>query len=697
MLDIRTDNSNFAPQLIIFISLRVRNLFWLFLLAALSGGPSVRAAEERGKSAADSVLKVYYKEVRSRLSTPDGPLMCDTLFTRAGEAGWLQMQAIALCLKLDHYYFRDDREGIIDGMQRVQEFCRQHGKPKELTYFYYFVWGSRLVTYYTKQNQYNVAVYETRRMLAEAQADDYQQGVADCYRQLANLYLVQDTFDRAYENFRREIDVLESNGIEDINLPTQYASLAQCAVELDMPDTALMALRKARALDSTQPYQRFSLYKASALYYLKTGEFETARQYVDSAEMQFRDHPAMRLYISGLRFLKTEYFRTMGQYDKALEVVYEALGDTVRRETGYLRNAQLKELGNLYWLKGDMARSAANYREYIGLSDSLRSEEIRNSTDDFSGILEIVRLQTETKELQLDLQQKRLRNTYLAIGLLGCVLVLGGLFFARVVKLNRRLKESEAVVKAQNDHLVASGEELLRAKESAEQASRMMSNFIQSMSHEVRTPLNSIMGFSQVLAEKFRNDPAVGEYASIIESSGRNLLRLVDDVLDIAYLDRIEDLPRTDCAAMNNECHECVSGELMRLKPGVTMIFEPSVEDPVVHTNLKRIMQVLQHLLHNAAKFTVEGEIILTYDCLVSERLMRFTVTDTGPGIPPEMQETVFERFVKLDTFSQGTGLGLPVCRVIAAKLGGSLRIDPSYTTGCRMILEVPFDLPGEK
>lgn len=680
------------------MSSRIRYcLSGLFLFAVFAVLRPVQAGEERGNSPADSTLRVYYKEVKARLTTPGGLAMCDTLYARAAASGWMQMQAIALCLKLDHFYFKNDRTGILEGVERVQEFCRRHGKPEELRYFYYFAWGSRLITYYTKQNQYNVAVYETRRMLAEAQADDYQRGVADCYRQLANLYLVQNAFEQAYENFRREIDVFEAHGIDDINLPTQYASLAQCALELNLPDTALTALRKGRALNSEQPYQRFTLHKASALYYLKVKDFEKARQYVDSAEMQFRANPSMRLYVPGLRFLKAEYYKTTGQYDEALRVVEESLSDTSRNKTGYLRQTQMKELGDIYWLMGDVRRSAANYREYIHLSDSVRGQEIRNATDDFSGILEIARLQNETKELQLTLQRKRLRNTYLIIGLLGFVLVLGGLLFARVVKLNRRLKASEALVKAQNSHLVAAGEELRLAKESAERASRMKSDFIQNMSHEVRTPLNSVVGFSQVLASKFRDDPAAAEYASIIVSSSMSLLRLVDDVLNVAYLDQAEELPRTDCTAMNDNCHDCVSKTLSQVRPGVTMIFEPSTDDPVVHTNLKRVMQALQHLLHNAAKFTVEGEIILTYDCLVAERLMRFTVTDTGPGIPPAEQEAVFERFVKLDAFSQGTGLGLPVCRMTALKLGGSLRIDASYTDGCRMILEVPFDLPAEE
>lgn len=670
-------------------------LFWGILSLVVACSLPVRALSQSRGAESDSVLRAYYSHVRANIHVPEAKAMCDTLFDRAKAAGSLKMQVIALCLRLDCSYFKNDREGIISGVQRVQDFCLANGK-RELAYFYYFVWGSRLVTYYTKQNQYSLAVYETRKMLTEAQEDDYQQGVGECYRLLANLYLVQNTFDRAYENFRREIDVFERNGIEDINLPTQYASLAQCALELDMPDTALVALRKGRALRPKTPYQRFTLDKATALYYLHIKDFDMARKYVDSVEMNFRDNPSMQTYRRGLRFLKTTYYKTTGQYDKALETLRLSLNDTLQPESGYLYSSNLKDQGDIYWLKGDMRRSAAKYRDYIHRSDSVRSAEIRSATDDFSGILEIARLQTETRELQLDMQRKRLRNTYQIIALLGAVLLLGGLGFARIWRLNQRLKDSESLVKAQNDHLVVVGNELRQAKESAEQASLMKSDFIQNMSHEVRTPLNSIVGFSQVLASKFRNDPDAGEFASIIETSSLSLLRMVDDVLDIAFLDRTDTLPWTDYCRMNDCCQECISQVQPQVRPGVTMIFEPSVFDPVVHTNSKRVMQVIGHLLHNAAKFTVRGGIILNYTCMVSERLMRFTVTDTGPGIPTDDQEQVFERFVKLDSFSQGTGLGLPVCRMVAAKLGGSLFVDTSYAQGCRLVFEVPFDLSEE-
>ena len=117
------------------------------------------------------------------------------------------------------------------------------------------------------------------------------------------------------------------------------------------------------------------------------------------------------------------------------------------------------------------------------------------------------------------------------------------------------------------------------------------------MSHEVRTPLNSIVGFSQVLASEFRDKPATGEYASIIEANSATLLRLFDDVLEVAYLDQTGDLPRCDVTALNNLCNDCVESTLPELHPGVSLLDELPVSDPVVRTNLKRIEQVLLHLL----------------------------------------------------------------------------------------------------
>lgn len=675
-------------------TMRFRSLFAVFAVCAifLSGGVAVGRTDSSPQHAAatDSVLKVFYKNCKARVATPEAPALCDSLYSEAGKAGNVGMQALALCLRLDHYYYRNDRERILEGVQRVQEFCRRHPE-KDLRYIYYFVWSSRLITYYIKQNQPNQAIFETRKMLAEAEADDYPSGVASCYRMLANLYMAQDAWRKAYDHLRRQIEIIEDNGIDDINLPTQYASMAQCAIELDMPDSALVALHKAEAAPRKTPYQQFTVNKAYGLYHIRYGNLAEAKRYLEASEQLFRDDSSMRFYISGLRYLQIEYYKAAGYYERALEVVSAAQRDTMAGTRSYDGYILTKDLGDIYWNLRDMERSAASYREYIRLSDSVRNREIRSATDDFSGILEISRLQSRTSELQYVMQRKRLRTTYLALLSMACVLLLGGWGYWRMMKLNRLLKASEARIKAQNEHLIEAGRELKLAKEQAEQASMMKSSFIRNMSHEVRTPLNSIVGFSQIVATQFRKDPEMKDYATIIETSSTNLLRLVDDVLDVAMLDQTEMLPADDCIEMNTLCRLCIDRVQGQTPPHVVVIFESSPDNPYVWAHAKRVEQVLVHLLHNAAKFTREGEIILSYACLRDEGLLRFTVTDTGPGIPPDQQDRVFERFVKLDTFVPGTGLGLPICRLIAEKMGGSLRIDPDYTDGCRIVFDIPF------
>ncbi|WP_418983601.1 ATP-binding protein [Alistipes sp.] len=673
------------------MSPRIRRCLSLLLFVAVcAGGPSARA-QEGGGSDTDSLLWAYYREVRAHVNDPEAPQRCDTLFRRAGEAGDRRMQAVALCLRLDHDYFRNDRERIREGVQRVKDFCAAHPDREELRYFYYFAWGSRLVTYYIKQNQSNVAVYETRKMLTEAQKEGYARGVAMCYGLLANLYLSQGDHKLAYDNFRLQIDQIERNGIEEINLPTHYASMAQCALEMNMPDTALVALRKADTLSMRSAYQRFTVDKSFALYYIQTGDLPAARQRLDAIEEAFRNEPKLSTYRSGLYYIEAAYYKAAGDYRRALDVVLRSQRDTVLIKNDYAYYSLSLELANIYYKMGDMGRAAENYRQYVLAADSVHRQEVRNATNDFSGLLEVGRLQNETREMQLDLQRRRLRSTYLVILLLGCVLIAGTALFARIMRLNRRLKASEALVTEQNEHLVAAGEQLRAAKERAEQVSSLKTNFIQNMSHEVRTPLNSIVGFSQVLASQFRNDPSAGEYASIIETNSQNLLRLIDDVLDISFLDQTDNLPANDRREMNSCCRECADNIVREVAPGVSVQCELSSENPVVRTNIRRVAQVLNHLLHNAVKFTEQGTISLSYNCLEPEGVLRFTVTDTGPGIPAGMHEQVFERFVKLDAFSQGSGLGLPVCRVIADKLGGRLYVDPAYTGGCRMVFEIPY------
>ena len=215
--------------------------------------------------------------------------------------------------------------------------------------------------------------------------------------------------------------------------------------------------------------------------------------------------------------------------------------------------------------------------------------------------------------------------------------------------------------------------------------------FLANMSHEIRTPLNSIVGFSQVLSDHYSNSPETQEFVNIIKSNSNDLLRLVTDVLTLSELDQYEQLPTDPETDLNAICQLASEVAKDNTQKDVEVLFEPERESLLIRSNSERISQVLNNLAHNAAKFTTHGSIRIVYSVLEAEKKIEISVTDTGTGIPKDQQEAVFERFYKMNSFTQGTGLGLPICRSIAEKLGGSLRSDTSYTEGCRMILTLPL------
>lgn len=227
------------------------------------------------------------------------------------------------------------------------------------------------------------------------------------------------------------------------------------------------------------------------------------------------------------------------------------------------------------------------------------------------------------------------------------------------------------------------------AKEEAEESNRIKSAFLANMSHEIRTPLNAIVGFSSILAET-TDTPENHEYIRIIEDNNYLLLQLINDILDLSRIEAgLLDFCYTDVDV--NSCIRKLEDTFrFRMPANVKCVTEFSMKKCYIHTEKNRLMQVLGNYFSNAIKYTNQGSITIGYYPPKNEKI-RFYVRDTGCGISPDKQQTIFQRFVKLDNFKQGTGLGLSICQMIAEKMNATVGIHSEVNKGSEFWIEFPY------
>ena len=235
-------------------------------------------------------------------------------------------------------------------------------------------------------------------------------------------------------------------------------------------------------------------------------------------------------------------------------------------------------------------------------------------------------------------------------------------------------------------------EELRVAKEKAENLDRLKSAFLANMSHEIRTPLNAIVGFASLLIEsddkKERQD-----YVDIMQENTELLLQLISDILDLSKIEAGTLDFTMDHLDIKSFCEDIMRNYDIKEDKPVPVLLAPDLPEYYIYTDKKRLMQVITNFINNALKFTNEGQIMLEYRHKAESNEIEFAVTDTGMGIAPDKVDQVFDRFVKLNSFSKGTGLGLSICRSIIEHLGGTIGAESEMGVGSRFWFTHPLRL----
>ena len=321
------------------------------------------------------------------------------------------------------------------------------------------------------------------------------------------------------------------------------------------------------------------------------------------------------------------------------------------------------------------------YKEYSVLLDSARTRSMDNKVEDLEIKKHVDELVVEKKALEIDLQKSR-SQLYLFLALLILSISFGIFIFFRLGKIKSLYKELQ-----ESNRLV------IIASEKAQESERMKNAFIKNMCHEVRTPLNAINGFAELITSDGISPEEKKEFSKIIYTNCHNITSMMNDVLVIAQLDSSKEVLPLEPVHISLLCHhEMNKLKKLQQKPDIHYQVEGDKSNDLIYSDPNHFGIIISHLLNNANKFTNQGSITLSYQPEEEGRIMCICVTDTGCGIPADKSEWIFERFTKNDDFIPGSGLGLYLCRLITQRLNGSLKLDTCYTGGARFILRLPIN-----
>ena len=370
------------------------------------------------------------------------------------------------------------------------------------------------------------------------------------------------------------------------------------------------------------------------------------------------------------------YANVMNVAKSAFDRDFKAAMDDVKRGNLYVDSSLVAI--RVLALQGNVADGFRAMRDRYVELDSIYSLSQEASYDHIATERTIQQLRSERDESQA----KARRLTYWLIGLIvgfAFVYIMGRRrLMLKIWERNKDLKE--AMVKAQ-------------------EADKMKSAFIRNMSHEIRTPLNAVAGFSQLISNP---DVELGE-----EEKADMRQRIADNVEGItAIVDELLELSKSESEAAivsreqmsdvrcNDLCRSVMRSMADKCPKGVQLRFSSGLKDDfTLRTDSNKVMRILMHLLGNAQKFTEQGHITVRTELVDRDRKLQISVTDTGVGIAEKDREMIFETFSKVDSFKEGIGLGLPICRRLAMSIGGTVSLDTTYTEGSRFLVTIPLHL----
>ena len=479
--------------------------------------------------------------------------------------------------------------------------------------------------------------------------------------------LANQLSDRDDMKYRIATKWLYANNLRDLGKMDECREALESVIELYKKDYEDNYFRKRIYYNVECNYLQCY---ASLLMLSTTLPKEKLQYYIDEIKKIGKHVTAPRDRYSYLLAM-SNYYLFMEDYPNALAVINEQIGIIRTIMPKYLP-FKFKLQSNIYEEMGDYQNALEKHKIYVQLKDSFAMKERQEQLNTLQVEYEVGKLKFE----KANLESKNKRMLLITLSIILFLTVTTCVYLYYHLKKEKQMKAK-----------------LFLLHQKAEESERMKTGFINSMCHEIRTPLNSIVGFSDLILNEDCDAESKAEFNELIKTNTELLTSLIDDLLVVSNLDSSNELLPCEVVNVNDLCREEFrKAEQSNQKP-INYVLNAPEGEVLCSTNAKHLSIVLENLLNNAYKFTGKGCITLELLKRENPDSIRIQISDTGCGIPPDKQEVVFQRFTKLDSFTQGNGIGLFLCKLIISRLMGSIDIDSSYTGGARFVISLPATL----
>jgi signal transduction histidine kinase len=575
---------------------------------------------------------------------------------------------------------------------------------KQYPYYFYHAYNNLSIIYYNRFLLADAITYATKgyaiackdtSLTAQQYQTRFLAQIGSCQMRLGQTKEANANFEKAYQSIwllakdpsgYKNLDALATitNNIL-IDISEQEGQMAEAPVWIERAEKAIAMLDTSSIVTTvTKDRRKARLTASKAIILAQQKQYEAA----DSAFQQLLKTEFAQTYdglVDRITYLDEAHrWKEVVELMQKLDSIDQADGTPLTLD--YLRSS-LALLYKAYSNEDDIVNALKTADRIVAGLDSAYITQQQSDATELA-----VMYQTQEKEAQIAQQNASMKQQRA----IGAAVILGIMLICLIVVMTIRHKASVRL-REKNRQLEDKNKELIIANARAEESSRMKTDFIQQISHEIRTPLNILSGFTQIvttpgmtLQEKELSDARL----QILKNTNR-ITGLVNKMLELSEASSQVVIQRNDCVSAVQIAAQAAEdsgiNEVVHIR--FDMEITPEAENLTFKTNLPQAARVLSLVLDNAQKFTKQGHVTLHISSAQQDErpVVNFTVEDTGIGIPKEEAEHVFEEFVQLDEYYNGTGIGLTIARSIARRLNGDLTLDTNYEGGARFIMTLPI------